>query len=182
MYNAEGTLSNVYILYAVYSYAIGKKISEYMRERKLRNVIEPPIEFMTNDFLFFFFFFRSSSINRSYMEEYRSIMIPNTYRLRGMELPQRTTDASEFLRAWHRQLGLTMLEPVLGISTVWWLVVYASILLLLSPLVLIFIVLLPNFPILLLRRMCYIPIESIWQIESSILRDRTSLNHSEFQC
>ena len=56
MYNAEGTLSNVYILYAVYSYAIGKKISEYMRERKLRNVIEPPIEFMTNDFLFFFFF------------------------------------------------------------------------------------------------------------------------------
>ena len=57
MYNAEGTLSNVYILYAVYSYAIGKKISEYMRERKLRNVIEPPIEFMTNDFLFFFFFF-----------------------------------------------------------------------------------------------------------------------------
>lgn len=99
MYNAEGTLSNVYILYAVYSYAIGKKISEYMRERKLRNVIEPPIEFMTNDFLLFFFFFRSSSINRSYMEEYRSIMIPNTYRLRGMELPQRTTDASEFLRA-----------------------------------------------------------------------------------
>lgn len=55
MYNAEGTLSNVYILYAVYSYAIGKKISEYMRERKLRNVIEPPIEFMTNDFPFFFF-------------------------------------------------------------------------------------------------------------------------------
>ena len=54
-----------------------------------------------------------------------------------------------------------MLEPVLGISSVWWLVVYASILLLLSPLVLLFIVLLPNFPILLLRRMCYIPIESI---------------------
>lgn len=33
------------------------------------------------------------------MEEYRPIMIPNTYCLRGMELPQRTTDATEFLRA-----------------------------------------------------------------------------------
>lgn len=73
-------------------------------ERKYRSICEnisyvmlqePATEFMTNDFLFF----RSSSINRSYMEEYRPIMIPNTYCLRGMELPQRTTDASEFLRA-----------------------------------------------------------------------------------
>lgn len=54
-----------------------------------------------------------------------------------------------------------MLDPILGITSVWWLVVYASILLILSPLVLLFIVFLPNFPILLLRRMCYIPIESI---------------------
>lgn len=54
-----------------------------------------------------------------------------------------------------------MLEPVLGTSPIWWLVVYANILLLLSPLVLLMIVFLPNFPILLLRRMCYIPVESI---------------------
>jgi len=54
-----------------------------------------------------------------------------------------------------------MLEPVLGTSPIWWLVIYANILLLLSPLVLLIMVFLPNFPILLLRRMCYIPIESI---------------------
>lgn len=54
MHNAEETLSNVHILYAVYSYAIGKKISEYMWEYEPRNVIERPIEFTTNDFLFFF--------------------------------------------------------------------------------------------------------------------------------
>lgn len=108
-------------------------------------------------------------------------MILNTYWIRGIELPEGGADASEFLSAWHfGQLeGVTMLDPVLGISTVWWLVIYANILLLLSPLVLLFIVFLPNFPILLLRRMCYIPIESIWQSRVhrsiSFLRDRTSL-------
>lgn len=57
---------------------------------------------------------------------------------------------------------IIMLEPILGTLSIWWLVVYANILLLLSPLVLLMIVFLPNFPILLLRRICYIPIESIW--------------------
>lgn len=60
---------------------------------------------------------------------------------------------------WRR---IIMLEPILGTLSIWWLVVYANILLLLSPLVLLMIVFLPNFPILLLRRICYIPIESIW--------------------
>lgn len=58
----------------------------------------------------------------------------------------------------------TMLEPTFGISPIWWLVLYASLLLMLSPLVLLLIIFLPNLPILLLRRMCYIPIESIWPV------------------
>lgn len=54
-----------------------------------------------------------------------------------------------------------MFEPVLGISPIWWLLAYASVLLLLSPLVLLIVLFLPNLPILLLRRMCYIPVEPI---------------------
>lgn len=67
---------------------------------------------------------------------------------------------------------IIMLEPVLGTLSIWWLVVYANILLLLSPLVLLMVVFLPNFPILLLRRICYIPIESIWPRSIDISRLR----------
>lgn len=57
--------------------------------------------------------------------------------------------------------NMTILEPVLGFSPIWWLLLYASLILLLSPLVLVMVVFLPNLPILLLRRMCTIPVESI---------------------
>lgn len=106
--------------------------------------------------------FRISSLGPSSVDDKWSIMIPATDGSRETGRLQRATDASEFLRAWPlRRPGFTMLDPILGITSVWWLVVYASILLILSPLVLLFIVFLPNFPILLFRRMCYIPIESI---------------------
>lgn len=54
-----------------------------------------------------------------------------------------------------------MLYPIFGLSPIWWLILYATLLLMLSPFVLVIGIFLPNFPLLLLRRMCYIPIESI---------------------